>query len=372
MFQYIVPTLNKELELGVYNKIQYQIKSVEYLGLSTKLSKAEKASYFQRLLPFGYTRWKFNNINIDPSVEILYVRHTTADFMFLLWLKKCKKKYPYIHIVLEMPSYPYDKEVKSTNPLLFYYRDLIYRRFLCKYVDLVVVYTDFLSVFGIPAIKIFNPIDVEAVPIHNGNKIIKNEINLVIVAQLAYWHGCDRIIEGIREYNKTSKKYKIVFHIIGQGKIVRELKEKTLYYNLSENVKFYGPLSGDQLDEVFRIADIGVDALGAHRKDDKWFGSIKSIEYVARGVPFISEYIIPEELSELKNYIFQVPFDDSSININELIEFYLKLKYSCSDISQKMRTIAIQKFDYKLTMKPVLNYFKLQGTNITDNCINNN
>ena len=51
MFQYIVPTLNKEIELGVYNKIKYQIKSVEYLGLSTKLSKAEKASYFQRTKP---------------------------------------------------------------------------------------------------------------------------------------------------------------------------------------------------------------------------------------------------------------------------------------------------------------------------------
>ena len=79
-------------------------------------------------------------------------------------------------------------------------------------------------------------------------------------------HGFDRVIRGIAQYYENGGKCNVIFHIVGQGDESENLKGLATSLNLEKNIIFHGSKFGAELDALYENADIGVDALGAHRK----------------------------------------------------------------------------------------------------------
>lgn len=91
-----------------------------------------------------------------------------------------------------------------------------------KNIDLI-VYMGALTkeIWGVKALRIFNSVDISQNPMTRSclSKTLHDKpIRLIGVAQLAFWHGYDRIITGMAEYYKNSSSSKAVyFDIVGSS-----------------------------------------------------------------------------------------------------------------------------------------------------------
>ena len=85
--------------------------------------------------------------------------------------------------------------------------------------------------------------------------------------------------------------------------------------------------------------------------------SLKSREYCAKGLPFITECKM-DFLSSDCPYVLTVPYDESDINILDIISFYdnLYTKKSPIELAQEIREYAYKHCDMHVTMKPVIDF----------------
>lgn len=343
---------------GVMKKVKNEIKAFENAGIECELiNVVDKNSKFVAALPFS-SKQNFSKVIIPDNIDCLYVRHVPLTFPLVQLMEKAKDKG--IKVVMEIGTYPsYRAELKEISNPITYYRDVFYANKLENIVDRIVICTNFTEVYNVPAVQITNMIKVDDIKQITSYFFGKDEaINVLAVARLAYWHGYDRFIEGLHRYYSTFNETRnVIFHVVGVGIAYDGLQNLARKYGLEEHVKFYGQLIGTTLDEMYEIADIGIDCLGTHRKDDTWFGTLKSMEYLGKGLPFITEYPIPESVNEVKKYILKVPADESPVDIESVISFYMKLKEEQKqDIVSNMRKFAYSYCDISVAMKPVIDY----------------
>ena len=100
----------------------------------------------------------------------------------------------------------------------------------------------------------------------------------------------DRIIKGLAEYYLTKPQYKVYFHIVGELSGERERQEilPIIKQNaLEPYVILYGNMHGNDLDQLFSKADMGIGSLGRHRSGITHIKTLKNSEYAARGIPFV-------------------------------------------------------------------------------------
>lgn len=349
-------TFKHEYMNGVNQKIRNQVKGLKENGVIVNLQVLNRAPKLIRILPFSTSSWCYNQINITDDVDAVYIRFLSTDFQILRTFRKWKIENPRLKIILEMPSYPNDQELREILPILFYFRERIYRKYLKKYVDVVAIYSKYDSVFGIPALKVVNCIDVDGVSKLGNHCYHNNQLNILIVATVSKYHGCDRVINGLKDYysNKENDKQKVIFHLVGHGPEIKELKNMVASMKLENVVLFYGVKTGEELKKLYEIADIGVDGLGAHRKGDNWFATLKSREYLAKGLPFITEYDLPSEVDDISKYLFKVPSDDTPINIEALVDhFSANCACGIEKMRNEMHVCAKNYCDYIVAMKPI-------------------
>jgi hypothetical protein len=299
-----------------------------------KYSKIDIISKIQSRIKYG-NMYRYIVANRISFVYIRYVHF--ANPFFISFLKKLKKDG--IEILLEIPTYPYDSEYKN---LSFISKMVmrIERGSRLKFRNLVtriLTVTPATFIFGVPAIEISNGIEVDSINLIEKREF-NNEIHLIGVASIGFWHGYDRVIEGMRNYyEKQSIKKKVFFHIVGdnsQTESIR-LRELVIKYNLVDYVIFHGRKSGKELDIIFNKADIAVGSLGCHRISIQDIKSLKNREYCARGIPFFySERDIDFENID---FVLKVPGNDNPINIEEISEFVMNHKFEPLKIREYAR-----------------------------------
>ena len=232
-------------------------------------------------------------------------------------------------------------------------KDIIYRNKLKRYVNKIVISSKKLdSLYGIPCLYIDNGIDLNSIPIKKErNKLDNNDIKLIAVSFIRDAVGYDRIIEGMNIYYKNDFKRKVILNIVGDGELelINKLKDKVLEYNLEEYVSFLGAKSGKDLDILFELSDIAVGSLGDHRLGVKSKSPLKSREYCARGIPFISSINDPGFKGN-EEFILNIEPSDKPVNIESILDFYDEL-YSKNNISKEIREYAKEKFDWKALYK---------------------
>lgn len=357
---------------GISKKILAQVGALERLGVNIDLSylnansknelvgryiNGERIDKYSTNPVISQFQWrcKYNNLLAyvkEKKIQVVYIRYVHfANPFFISFLKKLHKSD--IKILLEIPTYPYDqeyKDIKFTSKIVLLIEKLSRRQFK-KYVTRIITLTPHPSIFGVPAIVINNGIDPESINMVRNNKR-GDEIHLIGVASIAYWHGYDRVIEGLHNYyNEKSIKKEVFFHIVGDDSNSESLhyKESVKKYNLSNYIIFHGRKSGEQLDSVFNKADIAVGSLGCHRISINNIKSLKNREYCARGLPFF--YSETDIDFEGKNFIFKVPGNDNPIDIEEIVKFIGRHKFDPMTI----RKYAIKNLTWDQQFEKVLN-----------------
>ncbi|MCJ8316215.1 glycosyltransferase [Idiomarina sp.] len=139
------------------------------------------------------------------------------------------------------------------------------------------------------------------------------ELNLIGVAQLAKWHGYDRLLRALSLIKDRHINYSIKLTIVGEGGAYNDLKILKEELEL-DNVIFTGRLTGKKLDAIYEKAHIGVASLGLYRIGLNEASVLKAREYMAKGLAVIAAGRDPDFYKDCP-YRFLVPNSD---DINKL------------------------------------------------------
>ncbi|HBG24983.1 MAG TPA: glycosyltransferase, partial [Rikenellaceae bacterium] len=316
---------------GISKKIICQIEALERSGLQMQFCYIDiDDERVQRRVCSGteidnfgngfiskFGKWlAFKNLTnyiISNNIEFVYIRSFyNTNPLFLRMLSRLKRRG--VKVVMEYPTYPYDKETKREyymyKPIFFINR--IFRRYLKGRLERIVTFTNLEFIDGVKTINISNAIDFDNVGLTKRVFGADDTFNLLGVAEVHFWHGYDRVIAGLVNYYKDNKLGPdIHFHIVGAGAEadLAHLKEITAKCGMGDYVHFHGNRRSDELDEFFDIADFGIASLARHRTGITHIKTLKNREYAARGIPFIYSEI--DEDFEHMPYILKAPADES-------------------------------------------------------------
>lgn len=348
-----------QVGVGIKNKIYAQLQGFKDLGFDVSfLTGINKGIQFNgdkeyvSFLSEVFLRIKRPIIALKKlkgiHFDFIYVRGFGIDPALLWFLRSVKKENT--KIIFEFPTFPYDDELRGQGLIktTYWVIDKISRNYLKRYVDLSTNFNNLDKIYGIKSIPISNCIDVSKIDF-TGFEKKENELNLIGVAGLTTYHGFDRVIQGIANYNKGNPNYKVYFHIVGKGEPeLAKLKKMVLELNVAESVIFYGELFGRELTEVFREKQIGVGALGMHRKGLVTGSVLKVREYFARGIPVLLSYD-DYGLRLSDRFYFLEEGADIPINLINLIIWFEKINFN----SKTIRQIAEKSLSWKEELRLV-------------------
>lgn len=336
--------LNDKCYITQKNENGFKIKNTELKikirNYKLKIFKIFEIYFFIKLIK------KFINIT---KIDVVYIRYgVSSNLIFLNLLKKIKRRG--IKIIIEFPTYPYDQEYKFELSFgyLKFVVDKIYRKFLYKYVDYAVTFSDDKKIFEIPCINISNGINLDEVFLVETKCENKNKIVLTSVSICEFWHGIDRMLYSLENYYAEKGKENIIFNIVGEGRETDKLKKivgNSKY--LKEIVKFCGFQGGKDLDEIYNETDIAVGSLGRHRSGLHNLKTLKNREYCAKGLPML----FSEEDSDFRDkpFVYKISPTEEIFDLNEMIKWWKNLKVSPLEIREYSNN-----FSWKIQMKKVI------------------
>jgi glycosyltransferase involved in cell wall biosynthesis len=332
---------------GVMKKVFAQVRALNIKGVLS-CEHIELPNTRMRYI-FDLYKDTLKGVN---DLDFVYIRKITpVDGRVISLLRRIRDNNPTCKILYEIPTYPYDKEENIITLTI----DKMYRLKLKQYVDKIITLSNDDIIFNIPTIKMVNGILLDDIPLKKNTRK-DDRLDLIIVANFAFYHGYDRLIEGLNKYYKSDNEKKVYLHFVGGGTICEKYKELAKKYNLNEYCFFYNFLNGEALDDVYNKCDIGICSLGAHRKDLYLSSELKSREYLARGLPIVTSAkidIIPPGF----RYCLKISEDETPVNISEIIDFYDNVFSTVGDkMTSEIRQFAEENCEISKTMAPVIEY----------------
>lgn len=292
------------------------------------------------------------------NIDIVYYREAPA-FRKTLTMIRCIKKNK-CKFVNEIPTYT--PEIKETDlsafRRIFRFYSNIWAKIMESLPNLYVFMGDgnLTTFHGVPAIRIENGIDPELMATRT--PIIDPEtIHILALSSMSYWHGYDRLIKSLSEYNGNRN---IIIHIVGKddGGCQKEWQELTSKLHLDKCIIFHGPMYGNDLDDIFNLCDIGVNSMGMYRKGFEDTSELKTREYISRGLPFVSSVydVVLDGLD--KDLWHQISNDDSIPSMEGIVEFALKVKQD-DTAKDRLHEYAVTTMTWKAQYKKVFD--RLEG-----------
>jgi len=353
--------------LGIRNKINGQLKVLSNTfgpldayfphGLSIEKNDAQINTYpsgpfaFQRFHQFGF----YNLLRaMNLQADYFYIRYQLGSFSFIKFLQHLRTTNPNAKIILELPTYPYDLELQGTRAKLKSIQDKWARKKLNAYVDRILTYSQEDEIFGVKTIQTANGIDVESVHTISPPPYDGQILKMVGVANVSPWHGYDRVIQGMKHYREQYKILPFFFDIIGNGVSLPELRNLVTQLNLGENVRFLGVKKSAELDQLLNSYHVAISSLGFHRIDGDTT-TLKSREYCARGLPFISSHIESDINVEFP-FIFYGSNDDIPINLADVKNFFDNIIATHPNYAGEMRHFAETTLTWDMKIAPLVNY----------------
>lgn len=263
--------------------------------------------------------------------------------------------------IIEIPTYPFENEFKKATNKIEY--NLFWKNGMKKFENfadiIVAISSDNTLNVNKKFVLINNGIRLEDIKIKNQNK--NSTINLLSLANIAFWHGYDRIIKGLDEYYKKNPKKEVYYHCVGEGVELENLKNLVNDLKLEKYVIFHGTKVGEELDKIVDDSDVAFGSLGNHRKGLYGDSALKNREYCARGIPFViasNDQDFPESFP----YVFRIPQDDNPVEIDKVINWYEDLSKKHPDYSLEMRKYAEENLSWDAKMRPVIEKIKELAT----------
>lgn len=326
------------------------LQNIEVDPVKSFISKGLGTSYQTDLL-YSYVA-KMPNLS---EFDFMYIRKGFCDKRQIDALRQIRTQNAKLKILMEYPTFPYDKEIRGRRRLVALPIDQKYRQDLAKYIDRAVTFSDDSELFGVKTLIISNAIDYDQVKVCQ--QVKHDDVNMIAVALFGTFHGYDRLLMAMARDKELVQSRKIHFHLVGDGFAIKSYKDIVKKYALEEYVTFHGRLGGQSLDEVYDICDIAIDTLGRHRVGCYYNSSLKGKEYGAKGLPMISG--VKTDLDKYnEDFYFRVPADESPIALKTIIDFYdgLISKESRQHLAERIRNTTQEYFAYDVSFKAVLDY----------------
>ncbi len=348
------------------NKIKMQIKAFNKV-LSVKecvLETVHKPLLYRltNVFPLGaYSRDYTKALNSFVSPDFFYIRMIYLDRDYISFLVGIKTRFPDCKIIEEIPTYPYRREwCSSLYGISMYFKDCIYRKYYKKYIDRFVTYSYDETINGVKTIQTMNGVDVESfIPVKSTRSYDPQCINLIAVAFLMRHHGYERIIKGLSEYYKKKGGDRTVnICIVGDGKEKKKYEHLIKKYNLSKYIKLPGPMYGKDLDEIYDTADAGLSGFGFYKDGVKQVGTLKTREYLAKGLPVILG--TDDRVFSVHGYEYGLLFSNNNtpVDIGRVVAFLdgVYLNKDRRDVIRSIREFAKNTVDNSVTLAPVIDY----------------
>lgn len=353
--------------IGISKKIKMQIETLKYLGFDVYYSKytsngvaichdedvvLEKTyrnerinNYMRRFRLLALCRAYLSSSN--KNFDLGFIRWDPVDSLFLSVLKcldkSCKK------VLMDFHGYFPEYAGKGIKGKYTQITTKINGNKMSKYVDFGLVELKDKSVFGIKTLPTDTSINVDNYSEHRycGPD---NEINMVSVSNETAYHGYDRIISGLYQYQKEGNSIPVRIHLVGK------MSDKTIQMisklGLKDDVILYGYKTGTELTEIYNHCNLAIGPLAPHRVGGKQGTGIKTKEYFAIGIPYFyagNELLVPRDYK----YAMQIEANDEPININNIIEFYNSVR-DVENLSSDMRAFAREHFSCEKTFRVAL------------------
>lgn len=362
---YIAFDISRERLPGVFKKIEMQANAISEISGSCDVYFVNGDSVEMLSKPQQEAQKKKDMrkyiLDVALRYDAIYFRWGGTNRLFNELLRFLSLHN--ILSVIEIPTYPIKGEMLGKAKgrwekknycgaiksfLGAYILEDIYLRRQKKLADIFVFTAPNVFMKGAETVNILNGIDPANI-IRRQEHSCGNVIKLLAVANVSSWHGFDRVIRGLAEYHG---KQKVEFMIVGQGSELAELKRLVVQYALEDSVLFCGLQFGEELDKCFDECDVAIGSLGLHRLGINP-SSLKSREYMARGIPFVAEETEAIELDDhVSPYVYMVPGNDQEIDIGALLEWIDRI--DMVKAGEALHTFALTHCTWKIQMQKVL------------------
>jgi len=286
-----------------------------------------------------------------PNIGLL--RQLIYDFIIILILLFKSKKYDIIYIrlsnfhifsayILKIIKIPYILELNgiarddakhSKRNKLYQFLTIISEKMMIKNAKGCIAVSDGIKDFakecGCNNVNvIYNGVSANLFSIkNNSNKLEK----IIYVGTFTAWDGHKKVFE-------LAKKFpKIKFIIVGGANNLDDLIKK---YSYIDNIEFTGFIEYGSLKEIYSNMDAGIVLYDKGFRNNMKLSSLKTLEYVASGLPifstnvpgqeFIFENNIGCEATENIEDDFQYMIDNYKSYKEQIEYFRIKFKYQIS------------------------------------------
>lgn len=362
--------INYQQPTGIDKKVISQINSLNDSGLDFSILElgGEEESKIVKLFKFvmarvplgrGNPEWKWDKRY--EKIDYIYFRRPDAMSKDLIsLLKKIKRINPKSKIVMEIPNYPYENELGYrliNRPLI--YKDRIFRTKIKGLIDRIAIQNEIQELYGIKTIHFTNGIDLSEFSVKKTYISKQNEINICAVASLEPWQGYERIIKGLSKYYKKGGTYNIQIRIAGNGSEFDYYKSLIISEGLSDHIYLLGRITGEKLSHLYDLSDLALDAFGRYKTGNYFSTSLKSREYLAKGIPIITG-CSTDILANGFKYYLELPNDETAISFDLILDFYESVYRDISkqQVVKQIREYAETVCNISRMMEPIVMYYK--------------
>ncbi len=362
-------TADIKKQSGIDMKVAGQITGFNNSGLSCRfVFCSQPESFVSKViscLPFAPDGISWPNPEDFKDDSFMYVRQPRfISKQMIRFLEQVKRINSDCKIILELPNYPYDQEMKI--PLLYpaYLKDKRARKKLSTVIDRIAVIkkTSPEEIFGVPRLLFVNGIDFQRI---RATHVVSDisQINIFFAAYTVKGdlrYGTDRLLEGLAQYYQNGGQRDVQAHFAIGGGEASSIERQIKNLNLESKVHFYGEVPWYKLDDITDKCTIAMAPLGLHRIGATTTSALKTREYLAKGIPFFFSGGVDVFEDHVEDFCLEIPADDSPVDIEELIKFHDSLyrKYDQEQLIQRIRNYAMKKVSVEVAMKDVISYIK--------------
>ena len=358
--------------LGIQRRLQGQALAAQELGLKLDFlvlnqdHNRKEGNILFRKAPFvGFARSFlkpeiFHRLTLIlrsgflTAYDVIILRYPGLPFAPMNILDKVGPKFITEHHTNEVGEYL--SSGKLSHRILALLETIWGRRLLSRVKGIIGV-TDEIRRFELgrsgskPSIVISNGIHVEATPLSKFVPFNERELNLLATpSEPVPWNGIDRLIAGLACYRGQKK---INLFLVGTiGPDLTELCRSIC--NPRINIEILGKKVGREFDAYCERSTIAISTLGLFRKGMREACSLKTREYVARGIPFIYAYD-DSDLNGREAFALKLKNEDSPVDIEQVINFARKVS-AIPELSEQMRQFAHINLDWKRKVRQMYDF----------------
>ncbi len=354
----LVTLITGEIPTGVLHSVRGQARvgkamgfPLDYFIVNREREGVEGAltlARFDSWLGPASDRWlkarRSRSVSRLESYDVVLLRYSTGlDIDPTALFRNSKRKLATIHHTKELEEH-LSKGLRPSALVRWGFERINGRRILNRAHGVVGV-TDEIRDYELarasspkPAITVTNGVDVSGVTATGFVPFDGRSLRLLLIASNPTpWHGVDRLIDSFRPYRGAVS---VVIDVVGnQGRLpgTTERFERTA-------VHFHGTLRGPALDAIAAQSTLAVATLGLHRKRLRQACSLKTREYLARGLPIVLGYEDVDLAGDL-DFALRVPSSEAPLAPDRLFDFAARMSRE-RDLAARIRAFASEQLDW--------------------------